>query len=439
MIKICRSCLAATLAALMLTVPIVAVDDPGNQAAGKEREITEVRLTLKDGKELPKYIGSELTNLTESIEKKFAQYVSEKTNQPLLGDRILKDVQLEYVNKQGEKYKDKIFWPIKKTDNGYVFDHNKELCLKITLKAGEDDGNKYKIDVAKELPVKIGGRQFTIPANGLKEGQDGTYTAYLPLKAYRKVKFIPDEGFTKFNLKGKTPELTKSLEYDVDLEAGKLDYPNIKNNYFEEKIDDAYAYLGLFVNAKKNNKYFCNMTESFVYLNLDELNKGKALETLVVNVRTKKKDGTSLIPPAINGQDATIEEGKKFNLLSLVKSFREEAGTDRGDINNIQFAYDRAKFNPDNPAPGKYDIIMSFKNKANGQTATWTSTVIVRAKQKPPVPAPQPQPKQQEKTGNAYFDLGRYLLPPCPDSKCAKTETSAKKDDVPNTAAAVNN
>lgn len=181
------------------------------------------------------------------------------------------------------------------------------------------------------------------------------------------------------------------------------------------------------------------MTESFVYLNLDELNKGKALETLVVNVRTKKKDGTSLIPPAINGQDATIEEGKKFNLLSLVKSFREEAGTDRGDINNIQFAYDRAKFNPDNPAPGKYDIIMSFKNKANGQEASWTSTVFVVGKSKPPVPAPQPQPKPQEKTGSAYFDLGRYLLPTCPDSKCAKNETSAKKDDVPNTAAAVNN
>lgn len=251
MIKVCRSCLAATLAALMLTVPVVADNDQANQAGGNEREITEVRLKLKDGKELPKYVGSELTNLTESIEKKFAQYVNENNGQKLLGDRILKDVQLEYVNKQGEKYKDKIFWPIKKTDNGYVFDHNKELCLKITLKVGEDGGHKYKIDVRKELPVEIGGRRFTIAQNKLEKGPDGRYTAYLPLKAYRKVEFIPDEGFTKFNLKGKTPELTKSLEYDVDLEAGKLDYPNIRNNYFEEKIDDAYAYLGLFVNAKK--------------------------------------------------------------------------------------------------------------------------------------------------------------------------------------------
>ena len=83
---------------------------------------------------------------------------------------------------------------------------------------------------------------------------------------------------------------------------------------------------------------------------------------------------------------------------------------------------------------------MSYTNK-NNKTATWTSTVTVVAKPKPkpPVPAPKPQPKQQEKTGNAYFDLGRYNLPPCPDSKCAKSETSAKKDDVPNTAAAVNN
>lgn len=56
-----------------------------------------------------------------------------------------------------------------------------------------------------------------------------------------------------------------------------------------------------------------------------------------------------------------------------------------------------------------------------------------------PAPVPQPEPKQQEKTGNAYFDLGRNFLPTCPDSKCAKAGTNAKKDDVPNTAAAANN
>lgn len=59
MIEVCRSCLAATLAALILTVPIVAVDAPGNPALGQEREITEIQLNLKQGDALPEYIGSD--------------------------------------------------------------------------------------------------------------------------------------------------------------------------------------------------------------------------------------------------------------------------------------------------------------------------------------------------------------------------------------------
>lgn len=439
MIKICRSCLAATLAALMLTVPIVAVDDPGNQAAGKEREITEVRLTLKDGKKLPKYIGSELTNLTESIEKKFAQYVYEKTNQPLLGDRILKDVQLEYVNKQGEKYKDKIFWPIKKTDNGYVFDHTKELCLKITLKVGEDGGHKYKIDVRKELPVEIGGRRFTIAANGLKEGQDGTYTAYLPLKAYRKVNFIPDDGIENFYLKGGARGLTNPLEYDVDLADGEIaQYIHLQQKKFEIELKNDYKLIGLKVVAKHNNQRFVDLLNQTAYQNLDESNKADALNPLVIHIKTRKGENDPQ-PPILNGRDRTIKEGEKFDPLSLVELLREEVSGDiDGNKGNIKFTYDPDNFNKDNPAPGTYKVTMSYTN-GKGLKATWTSTVIVRAKQKPPVPAPQPQPKQQEKTGNAYFDLGRYLLPACPDSKCDKAGTGAKKDDVPNTAAAVNN
>lgn len=440
MIKICRSCLAVTLAALMLTVPVVAADDQANQAAGKEREITKIRLKLHEGKAFPKYLGSKLTAPEEIVEEYQAGYVDER-NAQRLEHRILKNVKLEYVTQNHKPYSDKILWPLKKNAQGYVYDESKALFLKLTFSVGEDGGYKYKIDVRKELPVEIGDPQFTIPAKDLKVGPDGTYTAYLPLKAYRKVKFIPDEGFTKFNLKGKTPELTNSLEYDVDLEDGKINYVSIKNSDIVDGIKDTCGYLGLFVEEKNNNKYFCPMNSAFAYRNLDESYKADALNPLVVNVRTKKKDGTSLIPPAINGLDATIDEGKKFDRLSLVDSFREEAGTENGDKEKIQFAYEPADFNPDNPAPSTYKVTMSYKN-GKGLTATWTSTVTVVAKPKPKppvVPAPQPQPKQQEKTGNAYFDLGRYLLPACPDSKCDKAGTGAKKDDVPNTAAAVNN
>ena len=439
MIKICRSCLAATLAALMLTVPIVAVDDPGNQAAGKEREITEVRLRLKNGKELPKYIGSELTNLTESIEKKFAQYVNENNGQKLLGDRILKDVQLEYVNKQGEKYKDKIFWPIEKTNNGYVFDHNKELCLKITLKAGVDNRRTYKFNTSKPLPVKIGGRQFTIPANELKKVEDGRYTAYIPLKAYRKVKFIPDDGIENFYLKGGARGLTNPLEYDVDLENNFLHFIDLFKDKFAADYKTGYSLIGLQVETKNNNLYFIDLIHPFSYRNLDELNKADALKPLVIHIKTRKGENDPQLPPILNGKDVTIKEGAKFDKLSLVELFKEVVGQKAdGDKSKIVFSLP-AGFNPDNPTHGTYKVTMSFKNEANGLEASWTSTVTVVGNPKPPVPAPQPEQKQQEKTGNTYFDLGRYLLPPCPDSKCAKTETGAKKDDVPNTAAAVNN
>lgn len=78
MIKVCRSCLAATLAALILTVPIVADNDPANQAADNAEPITEIQLTLKDGKKLSNYIGSTVTNPKESLAEKLDGYVGQK-------------------------------------------------------------------------------------------------------------------------------------------------------------------------------------------------------------------------------------------------------------------------------------------------------------------------------------------------------------------------
>ena len=436
MIKVCRSCLAATLAALMLTVPVVADNDQDIPAAGNDVTITKIRLKLHDDKEFPKYLGSDLTAPEEIVEEYQAGY--KIGNNSYLGSRILKDVKLEYVTQNHKPYQDKILWPLKKNAQGYVYDESKALALKLTFSVVKDGGNKCKIDVAKELPVEIGGRHFTIPANELKKVEDGRYTAYIPLKAYRKVKFIPDKGFEKFYLKGKTPELTNSLEYDVDLEKKFLHFIDLYKEKFAADYKTGYSPIGLQVETKNNNLYFIDLIHPFSYRYLDELNKADAQKPLVIHIKTRKGENDPQ-PPILNGKDATIKEGQKFDKLSLVELLQEEVGKpDNGNKGNITFAYEPANFNLDNPAPGTYKVTMSYTN-GKGLKATWTSTVTVVGNPKPPVPAPQPQPKPQEKTGNAYFDLGRYLLPTCPDSKCAKTETGAKKDDVPNTAAAVNN
>lgn len=437
MIKVCRSCLAATLAALMLTVPVVADNDQDIPAAGNDVTITKIRLKLHIDKEFPKYLGSDLTAPEEIVEEYQAGY--KIGNNSYLGSRILKDVKLEYVTQNDKPYQDKILWPLKKNAQGYVYDESKALALKLTFSVVKDGGNKYKIDVAKELPVEIGGRQFTIPANELKKVEDGRYTAYIPLKAFRKVKFIPDKGFEKFYLKGKTPELTNSLEYDVDLEKKFLHFIDLYKEKFAADYKTGYSLIGLQVETKNNNLYFIDLIHPFSYRNLDELNKADAQKPLVIHIKTRKGENDPQLPPILNGKDVTIKEGAKFDKLSLVELFKEVVGQKaEGDKSKIVFTLP-AGFNPDNPTHGTYKVTMSFKNEANGLEASWTSTVTVVGNPKPPVPDPQPQPKQQEKTGNAYFDLGRYLLPTCPDSKCAKTETGAKKDDVPNTAAAVNN
>ncbi len=439
MIKVCRSCLAVTLAALMLTVPVVAADDQANQAAGKEREITKIRLKLHDGKAFPKYLGSKLTAPEEIVDEYQAGYVDER-NAQRLGHRILKNVKLEYVTQNHKPYSDKILWPLKKNAQGYVYDESKALFLKLTFSVGEDGGYKYKIDVRKELPVEIGDPQFTIPANGLKEGQDGTYTAYLPLNAYRKVKFIPDDGINQLYLEGSEAKLNNPLELELDISAGETTFAT-RNKKIKFSNNGQRTIRALYVKLPNGNSLYRSVPEQYAFEDLDEMKKTDALKPIEVTLRTWNDNDPNQIPPILTGQDKTINEGERFDRYSLVAKFHKvanEAETkDEAVKKDIKF--DMGNFDENNPAQGKYDIKMSFTNKTNRLTATWTSTVIVRAKQKPPVPAPQPQPKQQEKTGNAYFDLGRYLLPTCPDSKCAKIETGAKKDDVPNTAAAVNN
>lgn len=430
MIKVCRSCLAATLAALILTVPIVADNDPANQAADNAEPITEIQLTLKDGKKLSNYIGSTVTNPKESLAEKLDGYVGEENNRQKLGDGIINNVSFEYVDKSDNPYPDKIFWPIRKGAKGYEYVPDKDMKLKFTFQVGDNNGIKYKVDTTKSLQVSIGDQQFVISENGIKE-TGGVYTAYLPLHTYRQVKFISDGGLEELYLENISRQRSNaSLEFDLDITAGETTFAARRKD-LKFKGKDQLQLRAFYVKLPNGNSHYNNTNDLFAFLDLDEKNKENALKPLEVTLKTWNDNDPATIPPLLIGKDATIMEGEKFDPLSLIVEFREKANGDNGDKNKVKINI--GDFSSDNPVEGRYKIKMEFGN------VTWTSTVIVRAKQKPPVPAPQPLPKQQEKTGNAYFDLGRYLLPTCPDSKCAKTETSAKKDDVPNTAAAVNN
>lgn len=430
MIKVCRSCLAATLAALILTVPIVADNDPANQAADNAEPITEIQLTLKDGKKLSNYIGSTVTNPKESLAEKLDGYVGEENNRQKLGDGIINNVSFEYVDKSDNPYPDKIFWPIRKGAKGYEYVPDKDMKLKFTFQVGDNNGIKYKVDTTKSLQVSIGDQQFVISENGVKE-TGGVYTAYLPLHTYRQVKFISDGGLEELYLENISRQRSNaSLEFDLDITAGETTFAARRKD-LKFKGKDQLQLRAFYVKLPNGNSHYNNTNDLFAFLDLDEKNKENALKPLEVTLKTWNDNDPATIPPLLIGKDATIMEGEKFDPLSLIVEFREKANGDNGDKNKVKINI--GDFSSDNPVEGRYKIKMEFGN------VTWTSTVIVRAKQKPPVPASQPLPKQQEKTGNAYFDLGRYLLPTCPDSKCAKTETSAKKDDVPNTAAAVNN
>lgn len=266
------------------------------------------------------------------------------------------------------------------------------------------------------------------------------------------MKFIPDGGIKELYLDGKTPALNNQIVLDLDISDGEVAFNEILNKKFKFSCKDDHKFVGFFLKLPSGNMLYQDLHQRFAYADMDEMNNKPALKPLALKPLEVKlitggvDNGQSTIPPVLVGKDKIINEGEKFDPYSLIDKLYEEAGKPETKVetvkNKITFIYDPANFDPDNPARGEYKIIITFMRE-QGQTAMWTSTVIVRAKQKPPVPAPaptpQPQPKQQEKTGNAYFDLGRYLLPTCPDSKCAKTETGAKKDDVPNTAAAVNN
>lgn len=432
MIKVCRSCLAATLAALILTVPIVADNDPANQAADNAEPITEIQLTLKDGKKLSNYIGSTVTNPKESLAEKLDGYVGEENNRQKLGDGIINNVSFEYVDKSDNPYPDKIFWPIRKGAKGYEYVPDKDMKLKFTFQVGDNNGIKYKVDTTKSLQVSIGDQQFVISENGVKE-TGGVYTAYLPLHTYRQVKFISDGGLEELYLENISRQRSNaSLEFDLDITAGETTFAARRKD-LKFKGKDQLQLRAFYVKLPNGNSHYNNTNDLFAFLDLDEKNKENALKPLEVTLKTWNDNDPATIPPLLIGKDATIMEGEKFDPLSLIVEFREKANGDNGDKNKVKINI--GDFSSDNPVEGRYKIKMEFGN------VTWTSTVTVVAKPKPkpPVPAPQPQPKQQEKTGNAYFDLGRYNLPPCPDSKCAKSETSAKKDDVPNTAAAVNN
>ena len=418
MIKVCRSCLAATLAALILTVPIVADNDPANQAADNAEPITEIQLTLKDGKKLSNYIGSTVTNPKESLAEKLDGYVGEENNRQKLGDGIINNVSFEYVDKSDNPYPDKIFWPIRKGAKGYEYVPDKDMKLKFTFQVGDNNGIKYKVDTTKSLQVSIGDQQFVISENGVKE-TGGVYTAYLPLHTYRQVKFISDGGLEELYLENISRQRSNaSLEFDLDITAGETTFAARRKD-LKFKGKDQLQLRAFYVKLPNGNSHYNNTNDLFAFLDLDEKNKENALKPLEVTLKTWNDNDPATIPPLLIGKDATIMEGEKFDPLSLIVEFREKANGDNGDKNKVKINI--GDFSSDNPVEGRYKIKMEFGN------VTWTSTVIVRAKQKPPVPAPQPQPKQQEKTGNATLTSAVTYCLPAPTASALRSKPARKK------------
>lgn len=222
-------------------------------------------------------------------------------------------------------------------------------------------------------------------------------------------------------------------------------------------LSGATKYAVFLRDFAENDKFLPNET-NIMTLGLDETRKADALKTLFT-VRADKDDKI----PYIEAQDVTLKlkPDEKITAEKLIEKavnklttdvLTNSAPVDKSKLSKVKALVKEANGGPHGFTEG--DIATAKAKGTNGLEIEYHFTspegdklecffsaklFVETAAPNPPAPAPQPQPKQQEKTGNTYFDLGRNFLPNCPDSKCAKAGTNAKKDDVPNTAAAANN
>lgn len=355
---------------------------------------------------------------------------------------------------------DELVWPFKQTGSKFEYDPAEspnKVEVELAFEKGEDSA-KYSFSDSIEL--MNGNKKISLAKS---KSEPGNISLSIENSVYRKFLFIKSAGVKGFKILGEAGDFKP--ECNVDIDVGKkltgtdlISPNNDKQVQFElDNGNSEYALFGL--NPTSTRKEYLAMDKNLITFGLDPKNKADALLTKLAMYAAQANKKI----PYIHANDKIVSTNETVDLYSLVDAARDDVKDENAEINKKKIKIERIEKEGDpNPVrvdeptqaklpEGSYTIAFEYMGEDDRADSVKATLKVEKANQlphpKPPVPDPQPpvpapQPKQQEKTGNAYFDLGRYNLPTCPDSKnnqCAKAGSGAKKDDVPNTAAAAIN
>ncbi|KFA57081.1 hypothetical protein [Mageeibacillus indolicus] len=436
--RIYRSIAVTVLAALMALPMVVRAEDK----IVKEIVVKQIDGVVEDL--TPSYLGETPEKMMERFNKDF-EFTTTIDGTPYQLE--VKSIELfRHVNGGAVKRA----YSIKKgSDNGgFLYEKHIELVFKNrdshkTLKFDPNSGTPTKLTIGATTvnilnttrligePVYVEGARFKL---------DNT--------VFRKIFFSSINGKATFkNIGGNNEkaELTIPVEVSTPQKLSALLQKSGEHNngaLVEYKLETNGKFVWYVRNANGgldiiNPK---DVDVSSYGVDAEGMPKADTLDFILCEIENDQK------LPYLQAEDVRFKADEKLDKETLIKKAIKIAtpdyftGKNTRDLDNVKATYggkeiDDAAFEKAKAPDG---ILVHYEYVTQGVvTAFSDARLFVEPAAPNPQPEPKPEPKKQE--GNTYFDLGRYNLPTCPDSKCPKAGTSAKKDDVPNTAAAANN
>ncbi len=465
--KIYRSIAVTVLAALMALPMVVRAEDtrPIIQEIGVEG--------LTGPEDVRLYVGETSKNVLD----RYAN-ITFKAKLPGTND-VYADMKLKAVGFYKDEpayHKDELaslgVWPFDETQNGWEFNKDKTNFYTVFTFEFKDHSlyKKYQFeskntdDKNTKLVFQNGKTAESRRTGRVQVGQDWIEQVFVPFKChiFRKFRFLDDTNDVKIAKTG-TADFKEICETELELEKNrtvgsclKTENEQKENTAVTVKLPQGKNRYAVFLPDLAGNNKFLPENTNIMTLGLDETRKAN---DLVTTLKVKADENGKI--PYIEAKDVTFESGEQITAEGLIKKAVLKLTADvltlspnklveENELNKVKamvvgqpehefraadITVAQAKY-PDG-LEIEYRYMLDPQDNVNYVAAS--AKLFIKKAPPAPAPAPQPQPKQQEKTGNAYFDLGRNFLPTCPDSKCVKAGTNAKKDDVPNTAAAANN
>ena len=454
--KIYRSIAVTVLAALMALPMVVRAED---------KIVNTIYVTKPDVSALNRlYVGQSKEDVLKEINKEIQDgKLKFQGGFPNSIEKVdLKVTEVRLKADKGGKEPTEV-WPFKKDGNNYVLDNN-ALAISLQLSFNFVESDKG-YEFAKTVDMSIKDSVNRTPLRNVDpsgDGRDGsTYFTFKDIPIFRKVMLADFDQGTKIKFKNVNTLGEPNLgELVIPLEvSGKVTLGSLlkKSGETKDQVQVEYKLQAGVV----NDLWYCRRG-----VNQDIFVDPNSINVMTYNLNPMKKSDASTIlflakgladdekMPHVEATDVTVNADQNLKLNDLIDKAITMATPDvlgapqTKDVKKVKAFLNGAELTQndiDNArANGKKSLEIEYRYQPGGPDAgvyTFKAKLFIEpaAAPNPPAPVPQPEQKQQAKTGNTYFDLGRNFLPTCPDSKCAKAGTNAKKDDVPNTAAAANN